>query len=152
MANGNLDSYEQFTEAPLLSPDTATTYAAGEKLGRSLKSPAVISLEGPLGAGKTHFVQGIAAGLDCQDTPSSPTFAIVQEYPSARLPIFHFDFYRMEQEDELLTCGFEDCVGAGIVLVEWGDKFPDFLPRGALRLRFEILPDGVRRICGSLHK
>lgn len=151
MANGNLTSYPHFTTSPLLCPDAPATFAAGEKLGRSLQSPAVISLEGPLGAGKTQFAQGVAAGLDCRETPSSPSFAIVQEYPSARIPIFHFDFYRMEKEEELITCGFEDCIGAGIVLTEWGDKFADFLPSGTLRLRFEVLLKGVRRITGTLH-
>jgi tRNA threonylcarbamoyladenosine biosynthesis protein TsaE len=150
MANGNLNSYALFTDGPLLCPDPAATFSAGEKLGRALHAPTLISLEGPLGAGKTHFVQGVASGLDCSETPSSPSFAIVQEYPSARVPIFHFDFYRMEQDEELITCGFEDCLDAGVVLAEWGDKFPHFLPPGTLRLRFEVLPGAIRRISASL--
>jgi tRNA threonylcarbamoyladenosine biosynthesis protein TsaE len=73
----------------------------------------------------------------------------MHEYAGGRLPVFHFDFYRMDSETELLTAGFDDCVPAGVTIAEWGDKFPDALPRGTWRLRFLLRPDGGRQILGT---
>lgn len=124
------------------------TARLGAALAEELPRDAVLSLEGPLGAGKTRLAGGLAAALGCE--ASSPSFAIVHEYTDGRVPIFHFDFYRMESAVELGPIGYDDCLGAGLVIIEWGDKFPEVLPPGAIRLRFESLPENGRHIRGSV--
>ncbi len=124
------------------------TRALGEAVAAELTAGTVLSLEGPLGAGKTQFALGLAKGLSCDGEASSPSFAVMHEY-AGKWPVFHFDFYRLKDEDELLTAGFDDCVPAGVTIAEWGDKFPEVFPTGALRLRFDLLPDGGRRITGE---
>ena len=124
------------------------TARLGADLAAELPPGSVLSLEGPLGAGKTQLACGLTAALGVE--ASSPSFAIVHEYIAGRQPIFHFDFYRMENVAELGPVGYDDCLGEGLVIIEWGDKFPEMLPPGTVRLRFELLPDGGRRIRGSL--
>lgn len=120
------------------------TIALGEEFGRGLSGGEVISLEGPLGAGKTHFVKGLARGLGCSGNVSSPTFTLVHEYADGRLPLIHFDLYRLERADDVVALGYDDYFdGHAVVAVEWGDRFPELIPAGALRLRFDI--DGEAR-------
>lgn len=136
----------------LLSPDGVVcprpedTRRLGEAMAEGLSAGSVLSLEGPLGAGKTQFAGGVVKGLGCDGEASSPSFALMHEYSGGKWPVFHFDFYRMKDEEELLTSGFDDCVPAGVTLAEWGDKFSDVLPPGTLRLKFSPLPGGGRRI------
>jgi tRNA threonylcarbamoyladenosine biosynthesis protein TsaE len=108
----------------------------------------VISLEGPLGAGKTQLTKGVAAALGCVEEASSPSFTLVHEYAGGRFPLHHFDFYRLERVEELYGAGYDDCLAAGGIVVEWGDNFPEALPAGTIRLSFEILSKGGRRIRG----
>ena len=129
------------------SPDD--TRALGVALAGELALGAVLSLEGPLGAGKTQLTTGLVAGLGCDSEASSPSFALMHEYTGGRLPVFHFDFYRLEKETELITAGFDDCLPEGVTIAEWGDKFPGVFPRGTLHLRFHLLPQGGRQISGS---
>jgi tRNA threonylcarbamoyladenosine biosynthesis protein TsaE len=89
--------------------------------------PALV-LCGPLGAGKTRFVQGLAEGLGAHEVAISPTFALVQEYQTATRPLFHFDFYRLTSEQEVWDLGFEEYLADGLVVVEWGEKFPAVFP------------------------
>jgi len=124
------------------------TAALGGDAARDAGVGGVISLEGPLGAGKTQFARGFAHALCGDSAASSPTFALLHEYTGGPIPLFHFDFYRMTDDRELLTAGYDDCLEEGMTLVEWGDKFPEVLPSGAVRLHFEIQPDGSRRIRG----
>jgi tRNA threonylcarbamoyladenosine biosynthesis protein TsaE len=126
------------------------TRALGRSFGAVVKSGAAFSLEGPLGAGKTQFVKGLALGLGIGEGVSSPTFALVHEYASGRLPLAHFDLYRLESADELRALGWEEYAGHGVLAIEWGDKFPASLPPGTLRIRFELLDGGQRRLTGSL--
>lgn len=89
----------------------------------------VVALIGDLGAGKTHFVKGLAEGLGYLGEVTSPTFTLVHEYLGGLLPLYHFDFYRLETEDEALHLGLEEYLsGDGACVIEWGDKFPDLLP------------------------
>lgn len=125
------------------------TRELGVALAETLAPGSVVSLEGPLGAGKTQFAGGLVRGLGCDSEASSPSFALMHEYSGGRLPVFHFDFYRMESAAELLTSGFDDCVPAGVTIAEWGDKFPGVFPPGAWRLRFELRPEGGRKILGT---
>jgi len=115
------------------------TQALGARFATALEPGAVLSLEGPLGAGKTQFVKGFAAALGHGGEASSPTFTLVHEYAGGRVPAVHFDWYRLESAEEALGLGWDDYLASGeTLLVEWGDKFPELLPTDAWRLRFEI--------------
>ena len=120
--------------------------ALGREVSVLLHGGTVISLEGPLGAGKTQLAKGVAAALECRDEASSPSFTLVHEYTGGRLRLHHFDFYRLKSSQELIGIGYDDSFGNGAILVEWGDKFPEALPAGAVRIRIEILPEGGRRV------
>ena len=123
----------------------AETREAGRRLAGVLRGGEVLSLEGPLGAGKTTFVKGLAEGLGCYPSEvSSPTFTLVHEYPGGRFPVVHLDLYRLESSEELAALGFDDLLaGPTITAIEWGDKFPEALPPGALRFVFSM--DGEAR-------
>lgn len=131
-----------------LLPTPEATFEWGRGLARSLKVGDVVALCGHLGAGKTQAVKGIVAGLGSQAEVTSPTFTLVHEYLDGQAPIYHFDFYRMEREEEVLSLGWDDYLDdeAGIVLVEWADLFPRLMPDSARWFRFEALPDGARRV------
>ena len=119
--------------------------ALGHEVGRGLVDGDILALSGGLGAGKTHFTKGLAAGLDCTGEVTSPTFTLAHEYTGGRLPLFHFDFYRMESENEVLRIGWDEYLDAqGVVVVEWPDKFPNLLPASTLWLTFEI--NGTSRL------
>jgi tRNA threonylcarbamoyladenosine biosynthesis protein TsaE len=127
------------------SPDQTRFIAA--KLAGSLVAGSVIKLVGDLGAGKTEFVKGIATGLDCENAVTSPTFTLVQEYLGGRLPLFHLDLYRLNEEAELDEIGFEDYLRAGgICAVEWADKFPNRMPHESVEIVLTILENNARRI------
>jgi tRNA threonylcarbamoyladenosine biosynthesis protein TsaE len=134
--------------ASTISHSAAETFAFGRTLAATLKGGEIIALCGDLGAGKTHLCKGIAAGLGCPpDEVTSPTFTLVHEYRGGRLPVFHFDFYRLESEAEALAIGLDDYLAAGgVVLIEWADKFRPLLPAATrwIELR-EVSPD-VREI------
>jgi tRNA threonylcarbamoyladenosine biosynthesis protein TsaE len=116
----------------------ADTRRVAERLAGGLDGPVVIALDGPLGAGKTEFVKGLAEGLGCGEIPTSPTFAVAHEYTGGRLPLFHFDFYRLETSDEVRTSGFGECVGEGVVAVEWAGRFPEWFPARVLRVGIDF--------------
>lgn len=121
--------------------------AAGRRFAEGLRAGEVIGLDGDLGAGKTHFCKGLVAGLGSDDAVTSPTFALVQEYRGGRLPVFHFDWYRLDSATELDRIGWDEYLDeGGIVVVEWAGKFPDFLPPSAIRVRFSIEPDSSRLV------
>lgn len=143
MANAHLEN--PTTAAGWFCGSEAETREAGRNLAASLRGGEVLSLEGPLGAGKTTFVKGLAEGLGCRpEEVSSPSFTLVHEYPDGRLPLVHLDFYRLGEARELAALGFDDLLsGQTIAAIEWGDKFPDALPPGTHRLIFSV--DGVGR-------
>ena len=106
----------------------AETEALGERLAKCLRAGAVVALYGDLGAGKTAFVRGMAKGLDIPQRVTSPTFTIVNEYEGGRLPLFHFDLYRLGSSDELFDIGWEDFLRrGGICAVEWSENVADAL-------------------------
>ncbi|MCM1334692.1 MAG: tRNA (adenosine(37)-N6)-threonylcarbamoyltransferase complex ATPase subunit type 1 TsaE [Bacteroides sp.] len=101
------------------------TVRAGEKFAETLRAGDVILYRGEMGAGKTHFTKGIALGLGVADVVSSPTFALVNEYLDGRLPLFHFDLFRIDTFDDLYAIGFFDYLDRGGVLaVEWSENIP----------------------------
>lgn len=122
------------------------TQALGERLGRDAAAGTVIALCGGLGAGKTHLTKGIAAGAGADgNLVSSPTFSLVQEYPGGRLPVFHFDFYRMNSAEEILAIGWDEYLEAGgLCVVEWADLYPQLLPPDTQWWRLELSASGER--------
>jgi len=114
------------------------TWELGRKLAADAEKGTVFALSGGLGAGKTAFSQGFAAGLGIEEPVSSPTFTLVNEYHQGRLPLYHFDVYRLEEADELEAIGFDEYVyGQGVTLIEWADRFPELLPPGTVWIRIE---------------
>lgn len=111
------------------------TWAFGKKLGEKALPGEVYCLDGDLGAGKTVFTQGFAAGLSVEDYVNSPTFTIIREY-SGRLPLYHFDVYRIGDSSEMDEIGYEDYFyGQGVTLIEWPSLIPDLIPDNAHWIR-----------------
>jgi tRNA threonylcarbamoyladenosine biosynthesis protein TsaE len=128
-------------------PDLAATTAFGQRLAGLLFPGAVIALVGPLGAGKTHLVRAVAEGLGVADSRvvSSPTFVLIQEY-HGRLPIYHFDAYRLRAEAEFFDLGAHEYFeGSGVCLVEWADRVPACLPAEHLRITLAVSGDTSRQ-------
>ena len=131
---------EFYTHAP------QETEAIGEALGKCIKKGTVIAYLGDLGAGKTAFTRGLARGLGVTDPVTSPTYTIVNEYLQGRLPLFHFDMYRLHSSDDLFDIGWEDYLDrGGICAVEWSENVADALA-GALTVRIEKTGDTSRKI------
>ena len=114
------------------------TYELGEKIGQMAKPGMVISLTGDLGVGKTVFTQGLAKGLGIEEPVNSPTFTIVQVYEEGRLPLYHFDVYRIGDIEEMDVIGYEDYFyGEGVCLIEWADLIREILPEQMCRVTIE---------------
>ena len=114
------------------------TYALGKSLGEAAKPGDVICLNGNLGVGKTVFTQGFAAGLGITEAVNSPTFTIVQQYDDGRLPLYHFDVYRIGDISEMDEIGYEDCFyGEGVCLVEWSNLIEEILPEHVTSVTIE---------------
>ena len=119
----------------------------GEKLAEKLKAGDVILLEGELGAGKSELARGIAKGLGVQETVTSPSFTILNVYESGRVPLYHFDWYRLENAEELYELGMDEYLGGdGIALVEWPGRCPDAVPEKSLRIRIKAEGENTRQI------
>jgi tRNA threonylcarbamoyladenosine biosynthesis protein TsaE len=128
-------------------PDIAATQAFGRRLGRRLWPGVVIALIGELGAGKTQLTRAIAEGLGIVDSRvvTSPTFVLVQEY-QARLPVYHFDAYRLSTEAEFAELGAHEYFESiGVCLVEWADRVPGCLPADCLRVTLSVTGETSRR-------
>ena len=109
------------------------TQALGQKLASRLAPGDVIAYFGDLGAGKTAFTRGLAQGLGITDPVTSPTYTIVNEYLSGRIPLFHFDMYRLSSSDELFDIGWEDYLSrGGVCAVEWSERVSDALPEDTI--------------------
>ncbi|MCI8455330.1 MAG: tRNA (adenosine(37)-N6)-threonylcarbamoyltransferase complex ATPase subunit type 1 TsaE [Lachnospiraceae bacterium] len=118
------------------------TFALGKKLGETARPGMVICLNGELGVGKTVFTQGFAAGLGVAEPVNSPTFTILQQYDTGRLPLYHFDVYRIGDIEEMDEVGYEDCFyGAGVSLVEWSGLIKELLPESAVHVTIEKKPE-----------
>ena len=122
------------------------TEALGAALGKILPAGTVIAYRGDLGAGKTAFTRGLARGLGCYDTVTSPTYTIVNEYLSGRLPLFHFDMYRLHSSDDLFDIGWEDYLDrGGVCAVEWSENVADAM-EDAIVVTIEKTGDESRRV------
>ena len=125
----------------------AETKALGEKLASRLKAGDVVALEGELGAGKSELARGIARGLGVTETVTSPSFTILNVYESGRCPLYHFDWYRLESEEELYELGMDEYLGGdGIAVIEWAERCPEAAPENVLRIRLEVTGGESRRI------
>jgi tRNA threonylcarbamoyladenosine biosynthesis protein TsaE len=125
------------------------TAALANRLLPALLKAEIVSLEGPLGAGKTHFVKAVAVAFGITEEVTSPTFTLLQSYGSEDCPLHHSDWYRLESAEEALALGLEEYYGDGLMIIEWGDKFPEILPPGTLRIRIEPQPDDSRTVSMS---
>ena len=122
------------------------TEAVGQALGAVLTAGTVLAYRGDLGAGKTAFTRGLARGLGASDRVTSPTYTIVNEYLSGRLPLFHFDMYRLDSSDALFDIGWEDYLErGGVCAVEWSENVSDAMD-GVITVRLEKCGEGCRRI------
>ncbi len=120
----------------IISKSPEHTYRLGELLGKILAKGDVVCLNGDLGAGKTRFAQGVAAGIGVTETVTSPTFTLINEY-HGRLPLYHMDVYRLGGSDEMSDLGYEEYFyGPGVTLVEWAGQVEELLPRDRLDIDF----------------
>lgn len=114
------------------------TYELGREMGREAEPGQIICLSGDLGVGKTVFTQGFAAGLGIEGPVNSPTFTILQQYEDGRLPLYHFDVYRIGDVSEMDEIGYEDCFfGGGVCLIEWPGLIEEILPEKAVWVTIE---------------
>lgn len=118
------------------------TFALGRELARLAKPGQVYCLDGDLGVGKTVFAQGFAAGLGIAEPVNSPTFTILQVYGEGRLPLYHFDLYRLGAPEELEEIGYEEYFfGDGVCLIEWAEQAAEYLPAGAVSVKIRKTPE-----------
>jgi tRNA threonylcarbamoyladenosine biosynthesis protein TsaE len=133
--------------ATFISNSPAETEKFAHQLAREIKPGDVFALTGDLGAGKTQFVKGLVSGLESDAVVASPTFTIIHEYPGARVPIYHFDFFRLEDRQSAVRLGLDDYFfGDGVSVVEWADRFPDLIPEEARWIDFQIKSEASRVI------
>ena len=137
----------KYTSKIVVTESVEQTIKFGRQYAADLKKRDVISLTGPLGAGKTCLIRGIASGLDIdEDDVRSPSFTLVNEM-YGREALYHFDLYRMKKIDELYEIGWDDyMMRDGITVVEWGEKAGDMLPPDSIRIDIKIMSENQRRI------
>jgi tRNA threonylcarbamoyladenosine biosynthesis protein TsaE len=133
--------------ATFISNSPAETEKFGRQFAKKLSAGSVLALKGELGSGKTQFVKGLAAGVGSAAAVTSPTFTIVHEYSGGRWPIYHFDFFRIEDRQSAMRLGldeyfFDDAVS----VIEWADRFPDLIPESAHWISFEMKSENGRMI------
>lgn len=122
------------------------TVELGRRIGGRLQPGQVLSLQGPLGSGKTTLVKGIAAALDIREAVTSPSFTLIAEYRGS-LPLYHMDLYRIDSTEEFEMLGAEEMMyGRGVTVIEWGEKAEALLPQEAVRVRFRMREEGRREI------
>ena len=128
------------------------TQACAAALVGVLDAGAVVTLDGDLGAGKTHFTQGLAAALGVAQAVASPTFNLVVEYTDGRLPLYHFDLYRLDSPCQLEDLAFYEYVeGDGVSCIEWASKFPEEMPEDRLEVYLAVEGENVRAIRACAH-
>ena len=135
-----------------ISDSPERTAAAGADCARAAHRGDVFALTGDLGAGKTQFVKGFVAELGSSDQVTSPTFTLIHEYAGGRVPIYHFDFYRLESADAVARLGLDEYLfGDGVCIIEWADRFPELLPASTRWISLEVQSESTRAIRGLDH-
>ena len=133
--------------ATFISNSAGETESFGRQFAGDVKPGDVLALTGGLGSGKTQFVKGLAAGLGATTPATSPTFTLIHEYSGGRLPIYHFDFFRIEDRQSAERLGLDEYFfGDGVSLIEWADRFPDLIPENARWISFETKSETQRAI------
>ena len=133
--------------ATFISNSPAETEAIGRQLAAHIDVGSILALKGDLGSGKTLLVKGLVAGLGGSGDVTSPTFTIVHEYRGGRVPVYHFDFFRLEDRQSVARLGLDDYFfGDGVSVIEWADRFPEFVPEQARWILFEIKSEDTRAI------
>jgi tRNA threonylcarbamoyladenosine biosynthesis protein TsaE len=133
--------------ATFISNSPAETEKIGREFARDLDAGGVVALQGQLGSGKTQFAKGLAAGIGALAEITSPTFTLVHEYTGGRVPVYHFDFFRIEDRQSAERLGLDEYFfGDGVCVVEWADKFPELLPEAARWISFETKSETERII------
>ena len=137
----------------VISNSAEETENLGAALGRELRSGDVVTLIGEIGAGKTTFVRGLAQGLGVPaGSVASPSFVLVRQYTSGRMPLYHADLFRLENLPQAANVGLEECYEAGgVTLIEWANKVPGVLPEQFLEIRFEAMDPESRRLTLQPH-
>ena len=138
MTTGNPEIKQVFEKEIIETYSAQETFALGQRIGREALPGQVYTLIGDLGVGKTVFTQGFASGLGITEPVNSPTFTIVQQYEEGRLPLYHFDVYRIGDVEEMDEIGYEDCFyGEGVCLIEWSTLIQEILPEDAIHITIE---------------
>lgn len=131
----------------IITNSPGETEAFAEQFAKELKGGEVIAFKGPMGMGKTCFTRGLAKGLGFTGQVNSPTFALVNEYIGGRLPLYHFDMYRIESWEDLYSCGFFDYKDSGgIIAAEWSENIEGALDEDTITVTIERIDDTTRRI------
>lgn len=129
---------EMLEKQKIVSTSVEETFSLGRQIGESVTPGSVLTLVGDLGVGKTVFTQGLAEGLGITDAVNSPTFTIVQIYEEGRIPLYHFDVYRIGDISEMDEIGYEDYFyGDGVCLIEWANLIEELLPEQYIEIRIE---------------
>jgi tRNA threonylcarbamoyladenosine biosynthesis protein TsaE len=130
-----------------ISNSAAETEQLGRDFAQKIDKGDVVALRGGLGAGKTQFVKGVVAALGSENEVTSPTFTLIHEYSGGRVPIYHFDFFRIEDRQSAERLGLDEYFfGDGICLVEWADKFRELIPVDAFWVTFKTTSETQREI------
>jgi tRNA threonylcarbamoyladenosine biosynthesis protein TsaE len=133
--------------ATFISNSAEETESVGRQFADNAKPGEVLALTGGLGSGKTQFVKGLAAALGITTPATSPTFTLIHEYPGGRLPVYHFDFFRIEDRSSAERLGLDEYFfGDGVSVIEWADRFPDLVPENARWISFETKSETQRAI------
>ncbi len=133
--------------ATFISNSADETEFFGRQFAADVKAGDVVALVGDLGAGKTQFVKGLVAGMGDRGAVTSPTFTLIHEYTGGRLPVYHFDFLRLEDQPAAERLGLEEYFfGDGVSVVEWADRFRELIPENALWISFETKSELQRAI------
>lgn len=133
--------------ATYISDSPSETETAAREFAGGLRAGSVVALTGELGSGKTRFVKGLVAEISAPQEVTSPTFTLIHEYTGGRVPVYHFDFFRIEDRQAAERLGLEEYFfGDGICVVEWADKFPELIPPGARWISFETKSETDRLI------
>lgn len=133
--------------ATFISNSPAETEALGRQFANDLETGSILALKGELGSGKTVFVKGLVAGVGSHADVTSPTFTIVHEYRGGRVPVYHFDFFRLEDRKSVERLGLDDYFfGDGASVIEWADRFCELIPYQARWILFEIKSENQRAI------
>lgn len=114
------------------------TFELGRRIGKNIKPGSIVTLSGDMGVGKTVFAQGFAKGMGINEPINSPTFTIVQVYDEGKMPLYHFDVYRIADSEEMYEIGYEEYFyGEGVCLIEWAELINDILPENIIRIKIE---------------